>query len=98
MAVVKGRRGPRRAAWRRLTHPQRQQLETLRGAGCSLRQIGLALGVSKSTVYRELRRNRVGGRYTAREAQSLADARLGNSARARVIRSTKREPQTNQDN
>ena len=94
----KGRPGPRRAAWRRLTHPQRQQLETLRGAGCSLRQIGLALGVSKSTVYRELRRNRAGGRYTAREAQSLADARQGNGARARESRRAPiHPPKNNQD-
>ena len=74
-------------------HPQRQQLETLRGAGCSLRQIGLALGVSKSTVYRELRRNRAGGRYTAREAQSLADG-----ARARESRrAPSHPPKNNQD-
>ena len=95
-----GRPGRRRAAWRRLTHPQRQQLETLRGAGSSLRQIALALGVSKSTVYRELRRNRIGGRYTARAAQSLADARLGNGLRARAARArrrTVRHRPTNQD-
>ena len=49
-------------------------------------------------MYRELRRNRAGGRYTAREAQSLADARLGNGARARESRrAPSHPPKNNQD-
>ena len=46
-----------------LTLEQRSQIEELKSSGLSLRHIGEIVGVHASTVSRELRRNRIRGRY-----------------------------------
>lgn len=60
---------------KRLNIEQRKLLEQHHAAGWSQRDIGLALGVSGSTVNRELLRNRAGGEYHAEAAQRLTRSR-----------------------
>ncbi|MDQ1653647.1 MAG: transposase, family, partial [Cryptosporangiaceae bacterium] len=48
---------------RRLTEPERAQIEVLFGQGLSFRRIGVVIGRDASTVWRELRRH---GRYMGR--------------------------------
>lgn len=83
-----------------LSREQRYQIEVLYRAGLSCRAMGRQLGVSNTTVLRELRRNREGGSYTAGRAQAVAqDRRLRASSHAhwsaalwrRIVRKLHRE-------
>ncbi len=68
-------------AYTQLTEKQRYLIEHFIKAGFSLTNISQSLGVHKSTVSRELRRNSFGGRYCAQRAQNLADERRGSNQR-----------------
>lgn len=71
--------------YRQLTEGIRYQIALLYGEEISLTEIGRHVGVSKSTVSREIRRNRTAGGYSAAEAQQLSDARRQAAAK-RFIR------------
>ncbi|EKS3671793.1 helix-turn-helix domain-containing protein [Salmonella enterica] len=60
---------------RQLTEGIRYQIALLYGEKISLTEIGRRIGVSKSTVSREVRRNGTDGSYSAAEAQQLSSAR-----------------------
>ena len=68
-------------AYTQLTEKQRYLIEHFIKAGFSVTNISQSLGVHKSTVSRELRRNSFGGRYCAQRAQNLADERRGSNQR-----------------
>jgi IS30 family transposase len=60
---------------RRLTEPERAQIEVLFGQGLSFREIGVVIGRDGSTVWRELRRD---GRYMGRpSAEGAGTTRPG---------------------
>lgn len=61
--------------YRQLTEGIRYQIALLVGENISLTEISKRVGVSKSTVSREVRRNGTDGGYSAVEAQRLSDAR-----------------------
>lgn len=72
--------------YQQLTEGQRYQISLLREDNLSCSEIGIRIGVSKSTVSREVRRNWTAGGYSAAEAQRLSDTddgwqRSGLSAR-----------------
>ncbi len=58
--------------YRQLTQEQRYQIYALRKAQHSRREIAAVMGVDKSTVSRELKRNRGGCGYRPQQAHSLA--------------------------
>lgn len=58
-----------------LTLEQRSQIEELMSSGLSLRQIGEIVEVHASTVSRELRRNRIHGRYNYVTAEGMSRER-----------------------
>ncbi|MBF4764863.1 IS30 family transposase [Nocardioides islandensis] len=60
---------------RRLSAGDREEISHLTRCGQGVRQIAAAIGFDKSTVSRELRRNRSRGRYRGATAQRLAEAR-----------------------
>lgn len=55
--------------YQQLTEGQRYQISVLREDNSSCSEIGKRVGVSKSTVSREVRRNGTAGGYSAAEAQ-----------------------------
>ncbi|HCA3884885.1 TPA: helix-turn-helix domain-containing protein [Salmonella enterica] len=61
--------------YQQLTEGQRYQISLLREDNLSCSEIGIRIGVSKSTVSREVRRNWTAGGYSAAEAQRLSDTR-----------------------
>jgi IS30 family transposase len=62
-------------AYRQLTQDQRYQIYAFLKAGFSLSSIAQQLGVDKSTISRELKRNRGQRGYRPKQAQQLAQAR-----------------------
>ncbi|HBR2127688.1 TPA: IS30 family transposase [Klebsiella variicola] len=70
--------------YRQLTEGVRYQIALLFGEKISLTEISKRVGVSKSTVSRELRRNSVAGDYSAAEAQRLSEARRRSAARRSI--------------
>ena len=70
--------------YRQLTEGIRYQIALLFGEDISLTEISKRIGVSKSTVSREVRRNGTAGGYSAPEAQRLSDDRRRRAAK-RVI-------------
>jgi IS30 family transposase len=60
------------STYRQLTQEQRYQIYALRKTGHSRAEIAVVIGVHKSTVSRELKRNRGGRGYRPQQAQSLA--------------------------
>ncbi|GAA1112408.1 IS30-like element ISBlo4 family transposase [Nesterenkonia jeotgali] len=81
---VRPRRG-RNLQGRCLSFTQREEIAVLRAQGQSLRQIAAAIGVSASTVSRELRRNtRPGTGYRATSAQVLAYQRASRPKPAKL--------------
>jgi transposase, IS30 family len=70
-------------AYHHLTYEQRCQIEALKKSGMSDLKISIAIGVSKSSLSRELSRNSVNGRYDSKEAQKLSESRRQESARYR---------------
>ncbi|KXX66748.1 helix-turn-helix domain-containing protein [Flammeovirga sp. SJP92] len=55
--------------------PQREQLEYLLRHGGAKKRIAQILGIHLSTLYREIKRNSVDGKYVAQKANDLAVAR-----------------------
>ena len=64
---------------KQLTLEQRYQIYILRKAGHNQTQVARHLGVHKSTIRRELSRNRGLRGYRPKQAQRLADARRNKS-------------------
>jgi transposase, IS30 family len=62
--------------YKHLNLEQRYQIAAYKKSGCSIREIGQTIGVSAATVSRELRRNRMGGKYDPSFAQRIADNRF----------------------
>lgn len=61
--------------YQQLTEGLRYQIALLFGEKISLTEISRRVGVSKSTISREIRRNSVAGDYSAAVAQCLSEAR-----------------------
>lgn len=70
--------------YRQLTEGIRYQIALLLGEEISLSEIGKRVGISKSIVSREVRRNRTAGGYSAAGAQGLSDT-LRRAAAKRFI-------------
>jgi len=60
---------------KQLTISERETISQMRFAGASKASIAKALGRSRSTITRELKRNSIDGIYSAIQAQSLANKR-----------------------
>lgn len=67
--------------YQQLTEGQRYKISLLREDNLSCSEIGIRIGVSKSTVSREVRRNWTAGGYSAAEAQRLSDTRRRGAAK-----------------
>lgn len=74
--------------YQQLTEGQRYQIALLHSDYFSCREIGQRVGVSKSTVSRELRRNRTPEGYLPDEAQRLSDRRRTGAAKRCVTQGT----------
>lgn len=61
--------------YKHLIREQRYQIAALKKAGFGVNKIGSELGISPSTISRELKRNRLFDRYNAEFAQKIADKR-----------------------
>ncbi len=67
--------------YHQLTREQRYQIAALRAAGLNQREIAALVGVHKSTISRELKRNRASRGYLPRHAHLLALARRAATVR-----------------
>lgn len=67
-----------------LTQEQRYQIYALNKAGFNQTQIASEIGVHKATVSRERQRNRGERGYRPKQAQELAEARVGRRVRPRI--------------
>ena len=74
--------------YQQLTEGQRYQIALLYKENCSCREIGQRIGVSKSTISRELRRNGTTAGYVAQHAHSQCEQRRGVAAKRSVSQST----------
>lgn len=74
--------------YQQLTEGQRYQIALLYKENCSCREIGQRVGVSKSTISRELRRNGTTAGYVAQHAHSQCEQRRGVAAKRSVSQST----------
>ena len=74
--------------YRQLTQEQRYQIYALMKAGFNHTQIAAEIGVHKSTVSREVRRNQGQRGYRPKQAQELAAARLEQRIRRRITPAT----------
>lgn len=74
--------------YQQLTEGQRYQIALLYGEHFSCRDIGLRVGVSKSTVSRELRRNCTPDGYAPNEAQRLSEQRRHGATKRSICQST----------
>jgi IS30 family transposase len=74
--------------YQQLTEGQRYQIALLYGESFSYRDIALRVGISKSTVSRELRRNATPEGYTPENAQRLCEQRRMKAAKRSVSQST----------
>jgi IS30 family transposase len=74
--------------YRQLTQEQRYQIYALMKAGFNHTQIAAEIGVHKSTVSREVRRNQGQRGYRPKQAQELAAARLEQRIRRRITPET----------
>ena len=73
--------------YQQLTEGQRYQIALLYKEHCSYREIGQRVGVSKSTVSREIRRNATPDGYTPDNAQRLSEQRRMGAAKRSVSQS-----------
>ena len=69
--------------YQQLTREQRYQIYGLRKAGFKQREIANEVGVNKSTISRELRRNRGQRGWRPKQAQELRDERVRQKAQTR---------------
>lgn len=74
--------------YQQLTEGQRYQISVLREDNLSCREIGIRIGVSKSTVSRELRRNRSDTGYEPQKAQQMCSVRRQSAAKRTVGQQT----------
>ena len=74
--------------YQQLTEGQRYQIALLHKENCSCREIGQRVGVSKSTVSRELRRNGTPDGYAPENAQRLCEQRRVTAAKRSVSQDT----------
>ncbi len=74
--------------YQQLTHEQRYQIYALQKAHFTQTQIATEIGVHKSTVSREVRRNRGGRGYRPKQAQGLTTARKLAASSARIAADT----------
>ena len=65
--------------YKQLTSEQRYQISGLKKAGLKQSQIADEVGVHKSTISRELRRNKGLRGWRPKQAQAVRDGRLGGS-------------------
>jgi len=68
--------------YKQLNPAQRYQIEILKKAGKNQKQIAALLGVSESTISRELKRNQGKKGYRPKQAQIKADIRKKQAAKA----------------
>ena len=61
--------------YRRVTHEDRLLIKAYLDSGLNLSEIGIKLGFDRSTISRELRRNKGGRGYRVKQAQCFADMR-----------------------
>ena len=73
--------------YQQLTYEQRCQISALKKRGCSQREIAETIGISQSTVSRELARNSGQKGYRHKQAQAKSDER-----RAMAAKPTKMTP------
>jgi len=72
--------------YRRVNRDQRCQIEALKDIGISVLEISLRLKVHRSTIYRELRRNKCkSGQYKAPWADALSARRRKSCAKKRIF-------------
>lgn len=77
--------------FKQLTVERRYQISALLQSGRTQKQIARTVGVSESTISRELSRNKAKrGKYSAARAQMLADERKERFKRRRIFNSTMR--------
>jgi len=69
-------------SYKHLTQEQRYEIQTMHKQGVSYRTIGAALGVSASSIGREIRRNSGKGGYRPKQAQQKAESRRKRSGKA----------------
>jgi transposase, IS30 family len=74
--------------YQQLTEGQRYQIALLYEDNFTLTEIGRRLGVNKSTISRELRRNRASDGYKPDKAQRLCEVRRSSSAKRRICPKT----------
>ncbi|MCG0456602.1 IS30 family transposase [Enterobacter cloacae complex sp. ECC445] len=74
--------------YQQLTEGQRYQIALLYEDNFTLTEIGRRLGVNKSTISRELRRNRASDGYKPYQAQRLCEVRRSSSAKRRICPKT----------
>lgn len=75
-------------SYKQLTREQRYQIYALRKAGQNRTEIAMIIGCHKSTISRELTRNRGKKGYRAGQAQALAQRRQRQSHQPRIARET----------
>jgi IS30 family transposase len=68
--------------YKQLTYEQRCQIEVLKKSGMTQQEVADALGVSQSTISRELKRNTGQRGYRHKQARKKAQERRDNSVRA----------------
>ncbi len=73
------------AHYKHLSLKQRQRIFECRNAGWTLNEIGVSVGVDKSTVSRELKRNWVNGAYRPQHAHRVAEERSVRSHRVNSL-------------
>ena len=74
--------------YQQLTLEERYQIYAFKKAGFNQSQIASEIGISKSTIFRELRRNKGQRGYRPRQAHCLANARRQSKNNATKIEST----------
>jgi transposase, IS30 family len=72
--------------YQQLTREQRYQIYALKKAGHNQTQIATLIGLHKSTISREMRRNRGGRGYRPKQAETQAGTRKQRQARAAATR------------
>ena len=65
-----------------LTKCRRHQIESFRGIGMSQKWVANRVGVSPSTIFREMKRNKSQDGYVATEAHAKATKRRGSESRS----------------
>ena len=75
-------------SYTQLTQAERYQISALMKAGHSQAKIATAIGVHRSTISRELRRNKGQRGYRPKQAQRMAEQRRTRSVHTRITRET----------